>query len=166
MIYNPEIAQQLKNELESAIKSRLQSQGHVASGKGLKSIEVQIKETPQALIIAILGEDYLQWQETGRTAGKFPPVAALEKWVKQKGIASEAKAVKRIAFAIAKNMHRIGMHSRGGRIDMSKRGFISTSLEEKSTVIEQRLFQMFEKNFDLLVTQFIKDTPVKSTIRL
>jgi len=164
LVFNPEIAKRLELEITTALKNRLKAHGHVATGRGLSSLKTRIRAAGDGLIIAIIGEEYLAFQETGRRAGSFPPVAALERWVKQKGIASEAKQVKRIAFAIAKNMAKIGMHSKGNRIDLSKRHFITNTIENKSTVIQQRLFQMFEKNFDLIVTQFIKDTQTKTII--
>jgi hypothetical protein len=77
---------------------------------------------------------------------------------------SEAKEVKRIAFAIATNMKRIGMHSRNKRIDMSKRGFITKTIENGSSIIQAKLFEMFEKNFDIMVTQAMRDTKAQFII--
>ena len=166
MIYNPEIANQLSSLITKALVARLKTQGHVATGKGINSIETKIRQAGDGLIIAIMGEDYMAYQETGRKAGSFPPIKALEAWVKRKGLASEAKEVKSIAFAIGRNMKRIGMHSRGGRIDMSKRHFITKTLEGGKNVIDKHLFEMFEKNFEKTVTQFIKDTPKEVLIKL
>jgi len=165
-MYNAEIAQQLETLITKALVARLEAQGHKASGKGSKSLETKVRESGQGLLIAITGEDYLQYQETGRTAGKLPNIDALAKWVKQKGIASEAKEVKRIAWAIGKNMQKIGMHSTNKRIDLRKRHFITNTLENGKNLINKKLFEMFDKNFDLLVTQHIKDSQVKSTIRI
>lgn len=163
---NEEIARELEVLLTNAVRKKFASQGHNASGKGSKSIETKVIGNGINLVIQILGEDYLTWQETGRKRGTLPNIDALKKWVKQKGIATEMKAVNRIAWAIGVNMKKIGMHSRGGKIDLSKRNFITSTLEEESNVINDKLFQMFEKNFDLLVTQFIKGNTAKSQIIL
>lgn len=166
MIFNPEIAKNLELELTVALKNRLLAQGHKASGQGVKSLETRIVPSGDGLIISILGEDYLEFQETGRRSGSFPPVDALTKWVKRKGIESDQKKAKSIAFAIAKNMQKIGMHSNNKRLDITKRKFISGTIDNKATVIQQKLFQMFDKNFDLLVTQLSRDKQTKTIIKI
>ena len=40
--------------------------------------------------------------EQGRAAGKYPPLEAIALWVKRKGLAQDDKAIKRIAFLIAR----------------------------------------------------------------
>lgn len=166
MIYNEAIANELESLITKALVSRLKKQGHVATGKGVNSLETKIRESGSGLLIAIFGEDYLAYQETGRKAGKMPPIKDLMKWVKAKGIASEAKEVKRISWAIAINMKKIGMHSNNNKLDMSKRHFFTKTMEGGKQVINKKLFEMFEKNFDLLVTQFTKDKQVKTIIEL
>ena len=165
MIFNPEIAKSLAAEMTLALRKRLLEQGHKATGRGVKSLETRIVPSGDGLLISILGEDYLEFQETGRRKGSFPPISALEKWVKQKGIASGKKA-KSIAFAIAKNMQTIGMHSTNKRLDLTKRKFISSTIDRKAKVIQDKLFQMFEKNFDLIVTQLSKGIQTKTIIKL
>jgi hypothetical protein len=77
MMYNPEIANQLSDLILKAVKARLEAQGHVASGKGLNSLEVRHRAAGEGLVIEILGEEYLAYQDTGRKAGSMPPVEAL-----------------------------------------------------------------------------------------
>lgn len=166
MMYDQAIANELESLITKAVKARLQKQGHVATGKGLNSIETRVKERGQGLVIEILGEDYLAYQETGRKAGTLPNIGALEKWVKQKRLASEAKEVKRIAWAIGINMKRIGMHSNNKRLDTSKRKFLSSTIEGGTQIIQGKLFEMFEKNFALMVTQFTKDAVTKTDIHV
>ncbi len=149
-----EIARELETLLTNALRDKFKSQGHTATGKGSKSIETKVLGNGTNLVIQVLGEDYLLNQETGRKAGKLPNIDALKKWVKQKGIASESKAVNRIAWAIGVNMKKIGMHSKNSRLDMSKRRFISSTVEEEANVINDKLFQMFEKNFNVLITKY------------
>lgn len=155
--YDQQIASELEDLLLKALRDKFASQGHNASGKGSKSLEVKVLPKGEDIVIQILGEEYMLYQETGRRAGKMPPVDALKLWVKQKGIASEAKEVNRIAWGIAINMKRIGMHSKNKRIDLSKRRFITSTVEEKNNIISEKLFRMFEKNFTLIVNQFSKD---------
>ena len=148
---NPEIAKQLEDMLTASMVAKFKQQGHNLTGKGIASIKTTVKDNIGGLLISITGEDYMGFQDSGRKAGSFPPIAALERWVKQRGIASEPKQAKSIAFAIAKNMKRIGMHSKNSKLDLSKRHFISSTIEKTSPTINKMLFQMFDKNFDLFV---------------
>lgn len=155
--FEPTIAKSLESLLLKALRDKFASQGHNTTGKGSKSLEVKVLPKGEDLVIQILGEEYMLFQETGRRAGKMPPVDALKSWVKKKGLASEQKEVNRIAWGIAINMKRIGMHSRNKKIDLSKRRFITSTIEDKNTIINEKLFEMFEKNFTLIVNQFSKD---------
>lgn len=51
---------------------------------------------------------HVQFAKYGRGPGKMPPVEPLIDWVKQKGIASEAKEAASVAFAIAKSISKNG----------------------------------------------------------
>jgi hypothetical protein len=165
-LFDPKISKEIEVQLTTAMKNRLRDQGHVSSGKGLASLETKVIPKGDDLVIQILGEDYLQFQETGRKKGTMPNIRALERWVKRKGIASDMKEVKRIAFGIALNMKKVGMHSKGNKLDPSKRGFITQSIERKETIIEKKLFEMFEKNFELLVFNTSKEIEGKLKISL
>ena len=145
------ISIQLENLLTNAMIAKFKDQGHNVTGKGIASIKTVVKEKANGLIIEISGEDYMGFQDAGRKAGSMPPIDALMKWVQLKGIASDMKEVKKIAWGIAINMKKIGMHSKNSRIDMSKRHAISSSIETSAPKINELLFKMFDKNFDLLV---------------
>lgn len=153
MIYDSSIAKELEALITSALKNRLTGQGHITTGKGLNSIETKVIPRGEDLVIQIYGEDYLEYQDSGRKPGKFPNVGALREWVRRKGLATEMKEVNKIAFLIGRNMQRIGMHSTNKRIDLSKRGFITQTIDQFEGRINQDLFRMFEKNFDLIVTR-------------
>ena len=145
------ISTQLENLLTNAMIAKFKEQGHNVTGKGIASIKTVVKEKANGLIIEISGEDYMGKQDSGLPAGTKPDLAGLERWVLQRGIASDMKSAKRIAFYIGRNMERIGMHSRNNKIDLTKRGFISTSIETNAPKINELLFKMFDKNFELLV---------------
>lgn len=155
------IARQLEDLLTKSIVAKFKSQGHVATGKGIASIQTKVKDKLDGLLIQISGLDYMGKQDSGLKAGEVKMTSQLlsdlEKWVIRKGIVSEMRAAKRVAFFIGRNMERIGMHSRNKRIDMSKRGGISMSIKEQSSTINKMLFKMFEKNFNLVVTNLTTD---------
>ena len=163
---NEEIAKDLEQHITSALKKRFTDQGHNVTGKGVASLETIVKEELGGLVIQILGLDYMGKQDSGLPPGTKPNIQGLERWVKARGIATDMKSVKRIAFFIGRNMERIGMHSRGGKIDLTKRHFIKDTIEDKSSFIQESLFKMFNKNFDLMVTNFSKELQKKTIINL
>ena len=107
-----------------------------------------------------MASSYLTRTVTGSSTTK----ATYSAWVKRSGLATDMIDVKRIAFLINRNMKRIGTHSVRGRIDLSKRHFIKDTIEDKSNFIQDSLFKMFNKNFDLMVTNYTKELQKTKTI--
>ena len=159
------VLEELNKLLVRTIRQNLRKQGHNVTGRLSQSIEVKVSSLGQGIIFRITGESYGRFQEEGqRRGGRLRNIAALTKWVQQKGIALDFKKAKGIAFAIAKTHQKIGMHTTGGRIDLSKRNFISDSIEEKDSLIRNILFRTFETNFELLTTNFTQE--VQRTIEI
>ena len=154
---NKPIIDKLANLLLSAVKRQLEKDGRKASGKSLQSLEAKVLSQSNDLALQIIGEDYLIYQDTGRKPGSMPPIDALLKWVQQKGIESDPKKAKGIAFAIAKNMKKIGMHSRGGRLDLSKRNFLGRAADSVFPKIDKAMEDAFEKNLNLVVDKYAKE---------
>lgn len=78
-----------------------------ASGKFADSLEVIVNENNAKL----LGEDYSQQLETGRQAGKFPPIQDIKKWILEKGVFASALqtiSISSLAFLIARKIAREG----------------------------------------------------------
>ena len=159
------VLEELNKVLVTSIRVNLRKKGHNVTGRLSQSIESKVSALGQGVIFRISGENYGIFQEEGtRRGGRLRNIAALTKWVQQKGLASEFKKAQGIAFAIAKTHQKIGMHTVNGKIDLSKRGFISETIEEKDTLIQNILFRTFETNFDLLVTNFSQE--VQRTIEI
>lgn len=87
--------------------------GMRASGKFADSLEVvKVSETR----VQLWGEDYAQQLETGRLAGKFPPIADIEQWIRDKGIAQRIEGqikISSLAFLIARKIAREGWKREG-----------------------------------------------------
>lgn len=84
-------------------KRRILQKGKKASGALLKSIDYEITETSDGnlkfkLVINPPADKYAQYVELGRRPGKQPPVSAIERWCRYKGI--EVKWAFPIARAI------------------------------------------------------------------
>ena len=155
---NEAIAKQLETTLTNAMITKFKEQGHNLTGKGIQSLKTIVKSDLNGLVIQIVGEEYMGKQDSGLKPGEVKMtdqlLRDLEEWVQRRGMATDMRSAKRIAFNVARNMVRIGMHSTNKRIDMSKRGFISSTLKQESNTINNSLFAMFSTNFDLLVKNF------------
>ena len=87
----------------------------VASGKLKDSITVTVVQQDNDTIIQVLAEEYSQWVQSGRLPGKKGvPIAALEKWIKDRGLQGRDKKgrfIKRksFAFAIRNNIKKFGI---------------------------------------------------------
>ena len=93
----------LKDDLIKAYDAK----GMRASGKFAETLEVKI----QGLTAQIWGEDYSQQLETGRRAGRFPPISAIEQWIKDKAIANRIEgqiSISSLAFLIARKIAQSG----------------------------------------------------------
>ena len=88
------------------------AKGMRASGKFANSLEV----VSTAFSVKLLGEDYAQQLETGRQAGRYPPINAIIQWINDKGIAQRIQneiSVSSLAFLIARKIAREGWKRQG-----------------------------------------------------
>jgi hypothetical protein len=93
----------LKDDLIKAYDAK----GMRASGKFAESLEVKVN----GLNAQLWGESYAQQLETGRRAGKFPNISAIEQWIKDKGIANRIQgeiSISSLAFLIARKIAQRG----------------------------------------------------------
>jgi hypothetical protein len=93
----------LKDDLIKAYDAK----GMRASGKFAESLEVRVN----GLTAQLWGESYAQQLETGRRAGSFPPISAIEQWIKDKGIANRIQgeiSISSLAFLIARKIAQRG----------------------------------------------------------
>ena len=59
----------------------------VASGTLARSVQVVTKQSNDVTVLQVLMEEYGQWVQSGRMAGKgFVPVGSLMRWIKQRGL--------------------------------------------------------------------------------
>lgn len=86
----------------------------VASGKLLRSLNYQVVEVLENLLIRINAEDYLQYVDKGRRPGKQPPISPIIKWMdvrKIKGRDKKGRFIKKeqAAFLIARAIGKKGI---------------------------------------------------------
>jgi hypothetical protein len=87
----------------------------VASGRLINSVSTKVVERRDETIIEVSMEDYAQWVQSGRAAGKKGvPVDAIEQWIKDRGLQGRDKKGRFItrrsfAFAIQSNIKKFGI---------------------------------------------------------
>ena len=86
----------------------------VASGKLLKSLNYQVIEVLENVLIKINAEDYLSVVDKGRRPGKMPPISPIKKWMeirKIKGRGKDGRFIKQdqAAFLIARAIGKNGI---------------------------------------------------------
>lgn len=111
-IISPELSKALGDELKKNLVQELRRTKAIATGDLIKSLNIQIEKTADGAIISLAGNDYITFIEKGRKRGKYAPIKPLERWVMAKGIASDAKKVKAIAFAINNKIKKEGIKPR------------------------------------------------------
>ncbi len=99
----------LKRELQRMIVEK----GLIASGRGISSIEVIVKELLDSIIVEESHEFYMSFKDRGRKAGgKRVPIAALEEWLRIKNFSFAARNIRGVAFAIQTNIFKFGVKPR------------------------------------------------------
>ena len=87
----------------------------VASGTLARSVQVVTKQSQDVTVLQVLMEEYGQWVQSGRMAGKgFVPVGSLMRWIKQRGLKGRDKkgrymTDKSFAYAIQTNIKKFGI---------------------------------------------------------
>lgn len=92
------------DETRFRIVDEYRSSGREASGEFGNSVESTVIETPKGYNIKITGAKQAYWMENGRQPGKFPPIDAIRKWVKDKGIVASNISENSLSFLIARKI--------------------------------------------------------------
>lgn len=69
--------------------------------------EIEVKSDGKGLI-EILVNDYINYIESGRDSGSFPPIASIARWASEKNITNDNN----IVWAIAKSIYKNGIKPR------------------------------------------------------
>lgn len=104
---NKQILSQEFEALKADLIKLYDAKGMRSSGKWADSLEVIADENT----VVLMGEEYSQQLETGRQAGKFPPIADIKKWILDKGVFNSALqkiSLSSLAFLIARKIANNG----------------------------------------------------------
>lgn len=104
-----EITQAIENRLKRLgdriiedMRGNLQAKNANATGRLSKSFRQKVLRTANAIELQVLGNHYWRYVDKGRNPGRMPPVQAIRRWTRAKGIPE------RSAYAIAKKIGEQG----------------------------------------------------------
>lgn len=150
----------LKGELEAMkidLIRRYNELGMRASGSWGASLGVETSLDDRYLRGVITGLDYTVYMQRGRAGGVMPPIAAIEQWIKDKGILPIERNMKLrgLAWAIARSIANEGTrrYRDGGKPD-----FIDEVITaERVQGIIERVGYAAALRFRSEIINFIKD---------
>lgn len=100
------LSEHLKRELIKSVSSK----GKIATGKGIASIEIGVKEFMDSTVITESHEFYMSFVDRGRKkGGKRVPISALEEWLRAKNFSWAAGNIRGAAFAVQTNIFKFGI---------------------------------------------------------
>ena len=133
------IVQNWGNELIAQMQNRLRINKTNATSSLSQSIEPQITGTQSGYRLTVLMEDYWQYVEEGRRAGKMPPIKNIYEWIRYKRPIQDKiqqspdkiAATKSLAYVIARKIGQKGTKAQP---------FVTPSLKQVTTqTLAQRI---------------------------
>jgi len=122
-----EIIEAELNLFNTSIQQTMSDKNMDASGNAARSLTVE----QRGYIFVSVGIDYIEYLNRGRPPGKFPPMAAIERWVNLKGLKIDP-------FVIARNIA-----DNGTRIFRNRE--LGLKLEDKTTALEASINKVLPK---------------------
>ena len=113
----------------------------LVDGRIFQEIETDVEDVE---LVNLLVNDYIQYIESGRQPGSFPPVSVIAKWAAEKGITTD----NRVVWAICQSIYKNGIPARP-LIDV-KGGFweqIDDAWEDWSKNIFEVLTEALDEEF-------------------
>lgn len=99
----------LGREYVAELTKQLIAADKVASGSLISSLDYNVLQTVNGLLLEIVADDYLVYVDKGRRPGKRPPQKAIQKWIEQKGIKIKKQTPSQSAFIIARSIGKKGI---------------------------------------------------------
>lgn len=141
--------------LERKLKLKLISQGHVATKALLNSIKVEVQNEVDKWVIVGSNLKYGNAQDTGQPPNTFVPIPVLIDWIRDKRINLNGRRELDVAFAIQKRIMAVGTPTNG---DSKRKRWLSGTLEEESTTIQQMVQQALQQEVQLMMKNMIEQT--------
>lgn len=134
----------LGREYVAELTQQLISTDKVSTGNLINSLDYEVLETVNGLVLKIIADDYLQYVDQGRRPGKRPPQKAILKWVENKGIKIKKQTPSQTAFVIARSI--------------GKKGIKPTNVLKKTqTAIFNNIQTLVNKGISLDINEYLKN---------
>lgn len=109
--------EKIANKVVELYRNELDKQGINASGTLYRNTKSKVVLNGTQLIVYLNLEDYYKFVEFGRPPGKFPPIDAIENWIKIKPVIPEPingkiPDTRQLAFLIARKISKEGYQGR------------------------------------------------------
>jgi hypothetical protein len=131
------------SELLERYKDNINSSGHTASGDLANTASYDVVFDGRYFEIIFNLQSYWKFLENGRSAGKFPPIDAIERWITVKKLVPRAYSGKvpttrQLAFLIARGISQNG--TKGTKL-------LSDTINNSDDLID-RLVDLIEKQLE------------------
>ena len=106
--------QDITNDFVVELKNKLKANDSYASGDLVNSIRGIVKQNGKYVVISIQLEDYWQYVENGRKAGKYPPINAIKNWISVKPVlprplkSGKLPTDNQLAYLIGRKISKVG----------------------------------------------------------
>ncbi len=102
--------QGLSDHLETSLVKKIVDKGKVATGRGVKSVRVEVQQQIDSIVITESHEDYMTFVALGRKkGGKKVPISAIEQWLKVRNFSWAAGNIRGAAFSVQTNIFKFGI---------------------------------------------------------
>lgn len=144
-------AQTLIEGIKANIRNKRVTEFGAMNAIGTMADSLKYKWDGKTLVIYST-EKYFTVLETGRKAGKRPPMAMIEKWLEDKPVAVQEISKKSLAYLIARKIGLEGslLYRQGGNS-----GVISDYINQKY-VTDNLTQKLFQAQIELITNQFLK----------
>lgn len=124
-------------------KHKLIEDNKKATGNLIQSINTKVKVSGTTLSVVLNVADYYRWVEEGRKPGKFPPIAKIEQWIKDKPVIpreinGKLPTEKQLAFLISRKIARDGIEA-GNQL--------KNTVQDLNSIYIQRLQSALQEDF-------------------
>jgi len=104
----------------AAAAQEIRDQGHVATGRGVKSLEKRVREAGSVIIGDVLIESYMNYVDSG-TRPHRPPYGPIRRWAQAVKPGANSKELDSFAWAVVKKIEKEGTPT-GGSFRFSNNG--------------------------------------------
>ena len=141
-----EILTAFMNAVASETIKQQKELGIRSSGASAQSLRVQVFSPNE---VGLFGSAYFLQQSLGRRPGRFPPIASIVEWIKQKPIRLQGITAESLAFIIARKIAREGTDIfEGKRKGLNIREIFAKLLTQTVTALtKEKVFQIRSEIF-------------------